>query len=175
MHPLASDVYDTIMNCSEIEALVLEQNWLSNEGVKKTLAKYCKNDYATLNFIRDALYLCVNSFRFLKSGRGAVCRVPEENAATRWRLIKDLCDERTYNTALDERRNVPKQTPQRVAFLRMFMLDSLAPRLDAHVTTATNHLLKSPFCVHPKTGAIAVPFEVEHAAEFPITTPPRVE
>ncbi|XP_056653806.1 DNA primase small subunit [Monodelphis domestica] len=46
------------------------------------------------------------------------------------------------------------------------MLQYCFPRLDINVSKGINHLLKSPFSVHPKTGRISVPIDLQRVDRF---------
>uniref|UniRef100_A0A8D0GI12 DNA primase n=1 Tax=Sphenodon punctatus TaxID=8508 RepID=A0A8D0GI12_SPHPU len=46
------------------------------------------------------------------------------------------------------------------------MLQYCFPRLDINVSKGVNHLLKSPFSVHPKTGRVSVPIDLKKVDEF---------
>lgn len=59
--------------------------------------------------------------------------------------------------------------------LKDIKLCILFPRLDINVSKHINHLLKSPFCVHPKTGLISVPLNEEDIINFDITKVPSLD
>lgn len=48
------------------------------------------------------------------------------------------------------------------------------PRLDIEVSKKMNHLLKAPFCVHPKTGKVCIPIDPETAWDFDVEAVPTV-
>ncbi|CAL8367527.1 unnamed protein product [Lota lota] len=51
-------------------------------------------------------------------------------------------------------------------FEKEIMLQYCYPRLDVNVSKGVNHLLKSPFSVHPKTGRISVPIDFKQLDRF---------
>jgi DNA primase small subunit len=59
--------------------------------------------------------------------------------------------------------------------LNEIKLNFVYPRLDINVSKHINHLLKSPFCVHPKTGLISVPLNEDDIVNFDLNKIPSIE
>lgn len=48
------------------------------------------------------------------------------------------------------------------------------PRLDVNVTKGFNHLLKSPFSIHPKTGKVSIVFKPNNAKNMRLDEIPNL-
>jgi DNA primase small subunit len=88
---------------------------------------------------------------------------PSRPSISKWDDINSLASSRVSSsldvTALKEAR-------------QDIVLEYSYPRLDAEVSKKLNHLLKSPFCVHPGTGRICVPIDTRKVEEFdPLAVP----
>uniref|UniRef100_A0A1I7UHB6 DNA primase n=1 Tax=Caenorhabditis tropicalis TaxID=1561998 RepID=A0A1I7UHB6_9PELO len=152
--PIVRDAFRVVLKDEVFEEMVYEQGWLEDDSFL--------TDYA---FLSDAVKKDLTEL-FEKY----------ETPKDRWNIIRGIFDE-DYRKHLDEKNALLETVPtvrDHNALLH-FVLQRCYPRLDVNVSTGTNHLLKSPFCIHPKTGNVAVPLNVEKIGEFDVNKCPRID
>eukprot|EP00494_Astrolonche_serrata_P006881 UN06906 len=91
------------------------------------------------------------------------------DSLSRWQIV---CE--SLNRFVIEKKGENKYVDEKeIRWIKKeLILHHTYPRLDVEVTRHLNHLLKSPFCVHPKTGKLCVPIDINNLDNFsPINTP----
>ena len=159
IHPLYERAIGII---DEYFPQVLEEQKLLNDDKGKNLLKALIKAYFGNSVQEEKID------NILNSKNNNVCLIKLEEIKS---YLNEVQKQKTNNKN-NKKTNNPDMTD---LCIKDFKLNILYPRLDINVSTHINHLLKSPFCIHPKTGLVAVPLSHEDILNFKIEDIPRLD
>lgn len=124
--------------------------------------------------------ICLNDQNVFGSAEGRkklLELIPDENA--RKDLEKSIMaveagDSKTVWDTIKRYVNGNRNVKKLKFVIEEIQMSILCPRLDISVSKTANHLLKAPFCVHPKTGKVCVSFNPSAVSKFDPTTVPTL-
>ncbi|KAH0794730.1 DNA primase small subunit [Histomonas meleagridis] len=155
-----------------------------NEAVRRSIVRYLNLKEITEK--KNGKF-CPLACQMLPICEDYFCRIAEEQNIFTYepisKQIEDLIGRSCYQWLMDQFRSLNGEFPAKWNRVKETKYHTLRfgetenfykliyyftfPRLDANVTTIMNHLLKSPFSIHPKSGLLSVPIPENMFDQFP--------